>query len=192
MSLFDTLMSRSHSKCELCASTTELSVYEIPPVTKVNENTALIVCGTCKTQIENPNNLDVNHWRALNESMWSEFAPVQVMAFRMLTLLNAESWARDLLEQLYLDESLLEWAKAGLPEEEEIDSSAPTLDSNGTRLLEGDSVTLIKDLEVKGGGFTAKRGTLVKNITLTNNPKHIEGRVNGIQIVLVANFLKKA
>lgn len=192
MSLLNTLMSRAHSQCELCASTNNVSMYEIPPVTKVNETTALIVCETCKSQIENPSTIDANHWRCLNESMWSEFQPVQVMAFRMLTLLKEEAWARDLLEQLYLDESILEWAKAGLPEEEEVDSSAPTLDSNGTRLAEGDSVTLIKDLEVKGGGFTAKRGTLVKNITLTNNPKYIEGRVNGIQIVLVAAFLKKA
>ena len=53
-------------------------------------------------------------------------------------------------------------------------------------------MTLIKDLVVKGGGFTAKRGTLVKNIALTSNPKHVEGRVNGTVIVLVAAFLKKA
>ncbi|MGL5309699.1 MAG: PhnA domain-containing protein, partial [Plesiomonas shigelloides] len=44
----------------------------------------------------------------------------------------------------------------------------------------------------KGANFTAKRGTMVKNISLTSNPEHIEGRVNGVQIVLVANFLKKA
>lgn len=192
MSLFDTLSQRAHSQCELCSSGNNLSVYEIPPVTKVSSETALVVCETCKTQIENPHDLDANHWRCLNDSMWSEHAPVQVMAWRMLNLLKEEAWARDLLEQLYLDESLQEWARAGLPEEEEIDSSAPTLDSNGTRLAEGDSVTLIKDLDVKGAGFTAKRGTLVKNITLTNNPKHIEGRVNGIQIVLVAAYLKKA
>jgi protein PhnA len=191
MLLKEKILSRSHSKCELCSSAIDLNVYEIPPVMKADENSALMLCGTCRTQVENPSSLDVNHWRCLNESMWSEYAPVQVMAFRMLTLLKEEAWAQDLLEQLYLDEALLEFAKAGLPEEEEIDSSAPTLDSNGTRLMEGDSVTLIKDLDVKGGGFTAKRGTLVKNISLTNNPKHIEGRVNGIQIVLVANFLKK-
>ncbi|MNH11503.1 hypothetical protein D3C79_710190 [compost metagenome] len=68
----------------------------------------------------------------------------------------------------------------------------PTVDSNGAVLQEGDSVTLIKDLDVKGGGFTAKRGTLVKGIRLTNNPLHIEGKVNGVQIVLVAAYLKKA
>jgi protein PhnA len=53
-------------------------------------------------------------------------------------------------------------------------------------------VTLIKDLEVKGAGFTAKRGTAVRDIRLTSNPKHIEGKVNGVQIVLVAAYLKKA
>jgi protein PhnA len=191
MSLFNSLLTRAHSKCELCASVQGLSLYEIPPVKKLDESSALIVCSTCKEQIEDPSSLDANHWRCLNESMWSEHAPVQVMAWRMLTQLKTEIWAQDLLEQLYLDESLLDWAEAGLPEEAEVDSSAPTLDSNGTKLVEGDSVTLIKDLEVKGGGFTAKRGTLVKNISLTNNPKHIEGKVNGIQIVLISAFLKK-
>lgn len=191
MSLYESLLSRAHSKCELCTSPNGLSLYEIPPVNKVDENRALILCSTCKDQIETPSTIDTNHWRCLNESMWSEHAPVQVMAWRMLTQLKTEVWAQDLLEQLYLDESLMEWAQAGLPEEEEVDSSAPTLDSNGTKLVEGDSVTLIKDLEVKGGGFTAKRGTLVKNISLTNNPKHIEGKVNGIQIVLISAFLKK-
>jgi protein PhnA len=59
-------------------------------------------------------------------------------------------------------------------------------------LLEGDNVTIIKDLEVKGAGFTAKRGTMVRGIHLTDNPLHIEGKVNGTQIVLVAAYLKKA
>lgn len=125
--------------------------------------------------------------------MWSEFAPVQVMVYRLLNLLREELWARELLEQLYLDESLVGFAMAGLPTEKEKEGEVAivTFDSNGTRLNEGDSVTLIKDLDVKGANFTAKRGTLVKNIALTNNPKHVEGKVNGIQIVLVAAYLKK-
>ena len=52
--------------------------------------------------------------------------------------------------------------------------------------------TEIKDLVVKGANFTAKRGTMVKNISLTSNPEHIEGRVNGTRIVLVSAFMKKA
>lgn len=191
MSLYEQLLVRSHSKCELCSSASNLSHYEIPPKNKVDENTALIVCQTCMEQIENPATIDTNHWRCLNDSMWSEFQPVQVMAFRMLSQLKNEPWAQDLLEQLYLDDSVLEWAKAGIPEEDEIDSTKPTMDSNGTKLVEGDSVTLIKDLDVKGAGFTAKRGTLVRNIKLTNNPEHIEGKVEGIQIVLISKFLKK-
>lgn len=179
-----------NSQCEFCSSTSDLSLFKVVPEIKAFEN-EVTVCGTCKEQLENSDKIDPNHWRCLNESMWSERTPVQVTAWRMLNMLKGEGWPLDLLEQLYLDEEALEWAKAGLPEEEEIDSGLPTLDSNGTQLQEGDSVTLIKDLEVKGGGFTAKRGTLVKNISLTNNPKHIEGKVNGIQIVLVAAFLKK-
>lgn len=192
MDFYEVLLSRSGAKCELCSSPDSLSTYGIPPVSKVDETTSLIVCEKCRNQLEDLNNLNADHWRCLSQSMWSEFPPVQVMAYRLLSILKEEAWARDLLDQLYLDETLLEWAKAGLPVEEEADSTAPTLDSNGVRLADGDSVTLIKDLDVKGGGFTAKRGTLVKNISLTNNPKHVEGKVNGIQIVLVAAFLKKA
>ena len=68
----------------------------------------------------------------------------------------------------------------------------PTKDSNGTILAEGDAVTLIKDLKVKGSSLTLKRGTLVKNIRLTNSPAEIEGRAGGSTIVLKTEFLKKA
>ncbi|PIR17599.1 MAG: PhnA domain protein, partial [Elusimicrobia bacterium CG11_big_fil_rev_8_21_14_0_20_64_6] len=65
-------------------------------------------------------------------------------------------------------------------------------DSNGNILSEGDTVTLIKDLNVKGANFTAKRGTIVRKIALTDNPEQIEGKVNGTQIVLLTKYLKKA
>lgn len=66
-------------------------------------------------------------------------------------------------------------------------------DSNGTPLLEGDSVHLIKDLKVKGTSITLKRGTLVKNIHLTGNDEEIECRVEKIRdLVLKTCFLKKA
>ena len=65
-------------------------------------------------------------------------------------------------------------------------------DSNGTPLAEGDSVTLIKNLKVKGLSLTFKRGTLVKNIRLTNSAAEIEGRAGGSTMVLKTEFLKKA
>jgi protein PhnA len=65
-------------------------------------------------------------------------------------------------------------------------------DSNGTILNEGDTVTVIKDLKVKGSSSTIKRGTVVKNIRLTGNEKEIEGRVERTVMVLKTEFLKKA
>ena len=65
-------------------------------------------------------------------------------------------------------------------------------DSNGTLLAEGDSVTLIKDLKVKGSSLTLKRGKMVKNIRLTNSAGEVEGRAGGSTMVLRTEFLKKA
>jgi len=69
-----------------------------------------------------------------------------------------------------------------------------TKDSNGNILSDGDSVTLIKDLKVKGsGGVTLKRGTMVKNIRLTADPDEIEANVEKVRgLVLRTEFVKKA
>ncbi|MBV1907027.1 MAG: alkylphosphonate utilization protein [Pseudomonadales bacterium] len=67
------------------------------------------------------------------------------------------------------------------------------MDSNGAVLSNGDTVTLTKDLNVKGADFTAKRGTAVRGISLVvDNAEHIEGKVNGQQIVILTKFVKKS
>tara|TARA_R110002050_G_scaffold269917_2_gene412652 strand:+ start:199616 stop:200257 length:642 start_codon:yes stop_codon:yes gene_type:complete len=190
MTTEQTLLARSNSICELCHSDANLSVYEVPPVTEATAEKCILVCDTCRDQIENPENIDANHWRCLNDSMWTPVPAVQVMAWRQLKRLNTELWAQDLLDMLYLDEETQIWAAA--TETTEASSESSSVDSNGAILNAGDSVTLVKDLDVKGAGFTAKRGTLVKGISLTDNPEHIEGRVNGTRIVLLTKFLKKA
>lgn len=192
MSIEQILQERSDSHCELCGSENNLSVYSVPHSASDDADHSVLLCDTCRNQIENPETADQAHWRCLNDSMWSQVPAVQVMAWRQLKNLSHEVWAQDLLDMLYLDEETLAWAEAGVAATSSNDDTAPTLDSNGNVLQDGDSVTLIKDLVVKGANFTAKRGTMVKNISLTSNPEHIEGRVNGVQIVLVANFLKKA
>ncbi|KAB7674593.1 PhnA domain-containing protein [Plesiomonas shigelloides] len=192
MSIEQILQERSGSHCELCGSENNLSVYSVPHSASDDADHSVLLCDTCRNQIENPETADQAHWRCLNDSMWSQVPAVQVMAWRQLKNLSHEVWAQDLLDMLYLDEETLAWAEAGVTATSGNDDTAPTLDSNGNVLQDGDSVTLIKDLVVKGANFTAKRGTMVKNISLTSNPEHIEGRVNGVQIVLVANFLKKA
>nr|WP_067298673.1 alkylphosphonate utilization protein [Marinobacterium profundum] len=181
------LMERSGAKCELCGSDQNLAACDVSLAPAGVDNLALL-CATCSEQIDNPQ--DLHHWRCLGDSMWSQVPAVQVLAWRQLKRLSIEPWAQDLLDMLYLDPALESWAQAAMADED--DDSEPTLDSNGSRLQEGDSVTLIKDLDVKGAGFTAKRGTAVRDIRLTSNPKHIEGKVNGVQIVLVAAYLKKA
>ena len=65
-------------------------------------------------------------------------------------------------------------------------------DSNGTLLNAGDTVTVIKDLKVKGSSSVIKRGTVVKNIRLTDSEDEIEGKVEKTVMVLKTIFLKKA
>ena len=73
------------------------------------------------------------------------------------------------------------------------DNNATTpKNSNGTMLKEGDAVTIIKDLKVRGSSAIIKRGTKVKSIRLTDNLEEVEGKVEGAVMVLRVEFLKKA
>ena len=183
------LKQRSNESCELCTSKENLSVYPVPPTSDLSAQQCIYICNICLEQIEGNNDLDINHWRCLNDSMWNQEPAVQVMSYRMLHKLSSESWAQDALDMMYMEDEVKTWAEQGIAAAE---VSGPTRDSNGADLQNGDNVTLIKDLVVKGANFTAKRGTLVRNITLTDNPEHVEGKVEGTRIVLVANFVKKA
>jgi protein PhnA len=192
MSIEKDLLVRSGSKCELCGADHELTSFEVTPIQNNGRVDDFIqVCGTCKGQIENPETIIANHWRCLNDSMWSEIPAVQVMAWRMLQRLKSEGWPQDLLDMLYLEEDTLNWAKAtGEGDDKEAEDFHK--DCNGVRLEHGDSVVLIKDLNVKGGGFTAKRGAAVRNIKLVHdNPEHIEGKVEGQTIVIITQYVKK-
>lgn len=191
MSLVKKLHARSESKCELCSSTEHLNVYEVPPTSKGIVDDSILACTTCIDQIENPENVDINHWRCLNESMWSEVSAVQVIAWRMLTRLRDEGWSQDLLEMLYLDEETLKWAESTGEGEDESEKIIHR-DVNGVILQTGDSVVLIKDLKVKGSSMIAKQGTAVRRISLDReNAEYIEGKVGPTQIVIITKYVKK-
>ena len=184
------LHTRSESRCELCSSIENLTVYDVPPASTGNEEDCVLLCETCTEQIKNPEKAEPNHWRCLNDSMWSQIPAVQVLAWRMLNRLKAEGWPQDLLDMLYLEDEVLNWAKAL---DNDTNNTVNHLDSNGVKLEAGDTVTLIKDLVVKGANFTAKRGTAVRGISLVaDNPEHIEGKVNGQRIVILNRFVKKS
>lgn len=188
MSIEKALIERSNNQCELCSATENLSVYEVPPVTETHSDKCIYTCQTCKEQIENNSEITPTHWHCLNDSMWSQTPAVQVVAYRMLSRLAPDNgWAQDALDMIYLEEGTLTWAKKALAEDDDLKH----VDSNGVVLQAGDTVTLIKDLDVKGSSLTAKRGTAVRNIGLTSNPEHIEGRVDGQRIVILTKFVKK-
>ncbi|WP_422361860.1 PhnA domain-containing protein [Reichenbachiella sp.] len=191
MSIEKELRERSESKCELCSATNNLSLYIVAPKSGDHADECAYLCQVCQSQIDGTVENDTNHWRCLNDSMWNSNPAVQVLSWRMLTRMKEEGWPQDLLDMLYLDLDTLSWAKATGEDESEEDKIIHK-DSNGAILEAGDSVVLIKDLNVKGANFTAKRGTAVRNISLVHdNPEHIEGKVNGQQIVILTRFVKK-
>lgn len=186
------LQERSNNQCELCASADGLNVYTVPPRTEESEENSILICANCSEQLNDLEKVEPNHWRCLNDSMWSEVPAVKVVAWRMLDSLRGEGWPNDLLDMIYMEEDTLAWAKEGGSSEEE-GNKVVHRDCNGVILNTGDSVVLIKDLPVKGSSMIAKRGTAVRRISLDmDNENHIEGRVDGQQIVILTEFVKKS
>ena len=91
------------------------------------------------------------------------------------------------------DEETGEWLSASeVQARRAVADTVEVRDSVGNLLADGDQVTLIKDLEVKGAGQTLKRGTLIKSIRLTGDPQEIDCRYEGIRgLVLRAEFVRK-
>jgi protein PhnA len=100
-------------------------------------------------------------------------------------------------EDYVFDEASGEWLPASQAAAQKAagESAGDTVevrDAVGNLLADGDQVTLIKDLEVKGAGQTLKRGTLIKSIRLTGDAQEIDCRYEGIKgLVLRAEFVKK-
>lgn len=112
-------------------------------------------------------------------------------AWRLLNRLKSEGWSLDLLNMMYLDDEELAFAKDS---DDHLDESEKVIhkDSNGAVLSNGDNVVLIKDLKVKGTSMTAKQGTVVRKITLDpENAQYIEGKVEGQQIVILTQYVKR-
>ena len=110
----------------------------------------------------------------------------------MLHRLRSEGWPQDLIEMLYFDDETLAWAQATGEGQEENENKIVHRDVNGAVLESGDAVVLIKDLPVKGSSMIAKRGTAVRRISVDrDNAEYIEGKVDGIQIVIITKYVKK-
>jgi protein PhnA len=181
------LKDRSGSLCEISGSDENLVVYLVEPKTEATPENCILITKSLRDQIENPETMNPNDWRGLSDSMWNENLPVQIVSWRM----HARLKNMDMLEMMYLDEDALEWAKA-TGEADDDEGKIVHKDSNGNVLLDGDSVVLIKDLDVKGATFTAKRGAAVHNIKLVwDDANLIEGRVENQSIFILTQYVKK-
>ena len=163
-------------------------MYTLTPFTEESLDHSVLLAKHLKDQVENPETMNPNDWRSLSDSMWNENLPVQILSWRMLARLKNI----DTLEMMYLDDEALEWAKATGEGEEEDENKIIHKDSNGAILQDGDSVVLIKDLDVKGATFTAKRGAAVHNIKVVwDDANLIEGRVENQHIYILTQYVKK-
>lgn len=110
------LARRAKSKCEICeASGVPLSIYEVAPVpSEPDYDYCLMLCETCKTQLENPKRVEPNHWRCLTKSIWSQLPAAQVVSLRQLRKLSEkQDWAIEALEHAYIEPEIEQWADSG-------------------------------------------------------------------------------
>lgn len=172
------------TSCELCTSEEGVSLVELP-ISDGSVDQSVYLCENCNTQIENEE-LDENHFNCLNDAMWSETPAAKIMTYILLNRLGRQ----DMIDMMYLEEDELKLAQ------QTVEAEANKLtyrDANGVELKAGDTIVILKDLEVKGAGFTAKRGTSVTRISLApGDAGHVEGRVNGTKIFIKTEFIKKA
>jgi protein PhnA len=192
MGIENDLQKRSDYHCELCGSEEANTAYPIPASPDNKAEHCIWICPTCAQQMENIDTADANHWRCLNESIWSEEPAVKVVSWRMLHKLKHLDWVNDLLDIAYLDDETMAWAKAS-GDDKDPDDIVKHLDCFGAVLNNGDNVVLVKTLDVKGATFSAKVGTVVRKIRLVDdNPEQIEGKVNDAQIVILTKYVKKS
>lgn len=188
MSFEKELAARSGNCCELSGATEQLSSFLVAPKSGTSSDDYIYLSANLKAQLAGDSPMNPNDWRCLNDSMWSTVPAVKVVVFRVLNALIAEGWPADLIDMMYLEAEELEWAKATMEDEDAIKH----IDSNGVVIQAGDTVVLIKDLDVKGSSIVAKRGTAVRNVRLVHDdPTLIEGKVDGQTIYILTKFVKK-
>ena len=94
MSIDKSLLNRAHEQCECCSATEKLAVYELPASATSGLEAQLLLCEKCISEAD-AEERDQNHWRCLNDSMWSELPAMQVFAWRMLQRLKPYGWPSD-------------------------------------------------------------------------------------------------
>lgn len=106
------LVRRCSAQCELCeAGSVSLHIYEVEPVPKEPAlEHCLMICEQCEQNLNNVKRMQVDHWRCLTKTMWSEVDAAKVVAIVVLQFLaDQQSWAQEALEIAYLEDDIQEW-----------------------------------------------------------------------------------
>lgn len=168
------VMARAAGACEFCGDSVDLMAVSLPP-----GDDQVVLCAMCRSD-----DAPEAHWRCLEGAAWNPEPAIQIAVWRKLGEIG-EAWASEARENMMMEPDVADRARA-------LENAVVHRDSNGAVLAAGDTVVLIKDLPVKGAGFTAKRGTAVRGISLVpDNAEHIEGRVEGQRIVILTQYVKK-
>uniref|UniRef100_UPI0030EDA655 alkylphosphonate utilization protein n=2 Tax=Yoonia sp. 208BN28-4 TaxID=3126505 RepID=UPI0030EDA655 len=173
MMRWDELMDRAGGVCEFCGASEGLKAVD------VTDQDQALLCSVCRGGGE----AEAAHWRCLEGAAWSAEPGVQIAVWRKLGEIDA-AWAVETRANMMMEPDVLARAEG--------QAEVVHLDAHGMPLAHGDTVVLVKDLVVKGAGFTAKRGTAVRGISLVlDNAAHIEGKVEGQRIVILTEFVKR-
>ena len=184
MSINEKLKNRNQDLCELCNTEAATIEFTVSPKNDDSIENQVALCITCMKAFEDTNS--GFHWRCIEGSIWSPYASVQALSYRLLNQYKEESWANELINSVDLDEKTVQWALSAL-EVKDVHK-----DAYGNVLETGDNVVLTQALNVKGTNFTASKGIVVKKIKLvSDNHEHIEGTINDQVIVILTKFVKK-
>jgi|688.fasta_scaffold178230_2 protein PhnA len=184
MNLSKSLSDRNQNKCELCHENIALHGYAVSPRKDEIPQNQVAICDKCYGDMDVLSQL--NHWRCLEGSIWSQEPPVQALSYRLLQRLSNQPWAQDVLSSVAPGDEITEWASY------KADAAGHHVDGFGNVLSHGDNVVLTQALEVRGSNFTASKGTVVKRIRLvSDNPEQIEGKINEQQIVILTKDVRK-
>jgi len=183
MALAATLSVRCGGTCELCTNDSATHEYAVTPRDPDQLANQVALCDNCLEHLEN---VDADHWRCLEGSIWNPEPAVQALSYRLLYARKNQGWADDVLNSVEADEDVIQWALSAFQ------VADVHKDAFNNILENGDTVVLTQALNVKGASFNAAKGTIVKKIRLVpDNTAQIEGRINDQTIVILTKFIKK-
>lgn len=179
------LADRCNHTCELCNETAATVAYAVSPKNNDAIENEVALCATCFELLESTH--PALHWQCLAGSIWNTEPSVQALSYRLMYGFKDTAWAADIIHSVEPDETVIHWALTAFEPKD------THKDSNGNALQNGDTVVLTQALNVKGAGFTAAKGTVVRKIRLVpDNTEQIEGKINEQTIVILTKFTRKS